>query len=155
MRHSRTEPFHLKCRKDELMPVSYSQLKSCISLLLDIICTLLKVLQCDWDWACCFAPCVVLKRTGMLRVVLPGLPLLRAALELYREIWSHWMQSEHGFWIVLCAFLLAGSVARAIAPGGQDLWIRWITVGTKGNVLRHDLQKSVMLLQTLSVVLWE
>jgi len=36
-------------------------------------------------------------------------------------------------------FTLCSDVARAIAPGGQDLWVRWITVGAKGNVLKHGL----------------
>lgn len=115
----------------------------------------LHLVKCDWDWAPRFAPCVVLKRTGVLRVGLPALVLLGAALELYRGIWSGWMRSEHGFWISPCALLLAGDVARALAPGGQDLCIRGVTVGAKGRVLRRDLQKSLMLLHTLSVVLYE
>ena len=82
MRHSRTEPFNLKCREDELTSVNYSQHKSCISLLLIIIFTVLRVLECEWDGASCFSPRVVLKRTRMLRAGPPSLMLLIAALEL-------------------------------------------------------------------------
>lgn len=124
-RCSNTKPFHLKQGDNEVAPVSSWQCQSLASLLTVTACTLLQVLQPDWDWGLCFAPCVLFNRTGMLRPGPPGLVLLRAALELSSEVWSGWMQSKRAFKFYLAMCFSGGWVChKSCNAGGQDLWIR-------------------------------
>lgn len=75
---------------------------------------------------------------------IPG--ALQGDLKWLNAVWA-WLLN-----FTLCPVVGEGlSKNYSIAPGVQDLWMRWMTVGSKGFVWGMISEKSVILLQTLFV----